>query len=44
MYVDTWVDLLDRTLLDAKYRHPVMERLDGLFRVSLGVQESYAIC
>ena len=30
--------------LDAKYRHPVMERLDGLFRVSLGVQESYAIC
>ena len=44
MYVDVWMDLLKRSPLDEKYRHSMMEMLDGLFRVSLGVQELYAIC
>ena len=36
MYVNMWMDLLKQSSLDEKYRHPVMEGLAGLFRVSVG--------
>ena len=39
------MDLLKWSPLDEKYRHPVMEVLVGLFRVSWGgAQEPYTIC
>jgi hypothetical protein len=44
MYVDMWMDLLKQSPLDEKSRHPAMEGLAGLFRISWGVQELYAIC
>ena len=38
------MDLLKCLPLDERYHHPVMKGWVGLFRVSWGVQESYAIC
>ena len=36
MYVDMWMDLLKWSPLEEKYRHPTMEGLASLFRVSWG--------
>ena len=39
-----WIDLLKRSPLDEKYHHLAIKGLAGLFKVSWGVQEPYAVC
>ena len=43
MYVDMWMELLKWLPLNEKFCHPAMEGLAGLFRVSWGIQEPYAV-
>ena len=38
------MDMLKRSPLDERYRHPAMEGLARLFSVSWGVQEPYVVC